>query len=63
MPARDPASSLLTGFRPLHPLDKLLRSPKNAKRLLEAIVRAVQGDATAIDPAALRRSLKLTESK
>ena len=38
----------------------LLRSPKNAIRLLEAIARAVQGEATTKDPTALRESLKLS---
>lgn len=39
----------------------LLRSPKNAKRLLEAIFRAVQGEAATVEPSALRDSLKLSE--
>lgn len=39
----------------------LLRSPKNARRLLEALTRAVQGEATTIEPAALRDAMKLTE--
>jgi antitoxin YefM len=37
----------------------LLRSPRNARRLLEAIARAVQSDAEAIDPSALRSTLGL----
>jgi antitoxin YefM len=38
----------------------LLRSPKNARRLLEAIARAVQGETPAIDATALRGELGLT---
>lgn len=41
----------------------LLRSPKNAKRLLEAIARAVQGEATNVEPSALRDSLKLSKGR
>jgi len=37
----------------------VLRSPRNARRLLEAIARAVQSDAQPIDPAALRSTLGL----
>ncbi len=40
----------------------LMRSPKNAKRLLEAIVRAVEGEATTVEPSALRDSLKLSQA-
>ena len=40
----------------------LLRSPKNARRLLEAIARAAQGEVDApVDPAALRGTLGLTD--
>ncbi len=39
----------------------LLRSPKNARRLLEAILRAMQGQTEAVDPATLRTTLGLTE--
>lgn len=35
----------------------LLRSPKNARRLLEAIARALAGDVTTMTPAQLRRDL------
>ena len=38
----------------------LLRSPKNARRLLEAIARAVQGEAEPVDSASLRSTLGLT---
>lgn len=41
----------------------LLRSPKNARRILEAIARAVQGEALTAEPRALRDSLKLSEAK
>lgn len=41
----------------------LLRSPKNAKRLLEAIARAVQGEITTVEPSNLRDSLKLSETR
>lgn len=37
----------------------LLRSPKNARRLLEAISRAVQGNAETAEPAAVARELGL----
>ena len=39
----------------------LLRSPKNARRLLEAIARAVQGVTQAVDAAALRAELGLAD--
>jgi antitoxin YefM len=39
----------------------LLRSPKNARRLLEAITRAMEGQAEAVDPATLRTTFGLTE--
>ncbi|MDQ3698094.1 MAG: type II toxin-antitoxin system prevent-host-death family antitoxin [Gemmatimonadota bacterium] len=39
----------------------LLRSPKNARRLLEAIARAVEGQAASADPAVLRSTLGLTD--
>jgi antitoxin YefM len=39
----------------------LLRSPKNARRLLEAIARAVQGETQAVDATALREELGLTD--
>ena len=38
----------------------LLRSPNNARRLLEAIGRAVQDDAETVDAHALRQRLGLT---
>ena len=38
----------------------LLRSPKNARRLLEAIARAVQEEAQSVDSATLRSTLGLT---
>ena len=38
----------------------LLRSPKNARRLLEAIFRAIQGEAEPVDSAALRSTLGLS---
>ena len=41
----------------------LLRSPKNARRLLEAIARAVEGEAESVDPAALRAELGLRDEK
>jgi antitoxin YefM len=41
----------------------LVRSPRNAKRLLEAIARAVQGEAITMDPPALRASLKLQDDR
>jgi antitoxin YefM len=41
----------------------LLRSPKNARRLLEAIARAVQGDAQDFDKAALASELGLEEKR
>ena len=37
----------------------LLRSPKNARRLLEAIARAIQGDAESVEPSSLRSTLGL----
>jgi antitoxin YefM len=39
----------------------LLRSPKNARRLLEAITRAVQGEAESVEPEQLRKRWGLTE--
>lgn len=40
----------------------LLRSPRNARRLLEAIARAVQGEVDApVDPTALRATLGLND--
>ncbi len=39
----------------------LLRSPKNARRLLEAIARAVQGDTETVEPASLATELGLDE--
>jgi len=41
----------------------LLRSPKNARRLLEAIGRAVQGEAATVAPSVLRESLKLSDPR
>jgi len=38
----------------------LLRSPKNARRLLEAIARAVQSETESVDSASLRSTLGLT---
>jgi len=38
----------------------LLRSPKNARRLLEAIARAAERETQSVDPAALRATLRLT---
>ncbi len=38
----------------------LLRSPKNARRLLESIARAAQADSRTIDATALRTELRLT---
>ena len=38
----------------------LLRSPKNARRLLEAIARSVQGETESVDSAALRSTLGIT---
>jgi antitoxin YefM len=37
----------------------LLRSPKNARRLLEAITRALEGQGEAVDPATLRTTFGL----
>ena len=39
----------------------LLRSPKNARRLLEAIARAVSGDEESIDADEVRKRLGLTK--
>ena len=39
----------------------LLRSPKNARRLLEAIARALTGEGQATSPDRLRTQLRLTE--
>lgn len=39
----------------------LLRSPKNARRLIEALVRAAEGHGEATTPAALRAELGLDE--
>lgn len=41
----------------------LLRSPKNARRLLEAIARAVQGDAADFDHNVLSAELGLDDKK
>jgi len=38
----------------------LLRSPKNARRLLEAIARSVQGETESVDSATLRSTLGIT---
>ncbi len=39
----------------------LMRSPKNARRLLEAIARATNGEGETVDPRSLRGALKLTD--
>jgi antitoxin YefM len=39
----------------------LMRSPKNARRLLEAIARANDGEGEVVDPRALRAGLGLTD--
>ena len=39
----------------------LMRSPKNARRLLEAIVRTMSGEGEAVDPRSLRQTFGLTE--
>jgi antitoxin YefM len=39
----------------------LMRSPKNARRLLEAIARAVSGEGEVVDPRSLRETLNLTD--
>lgn len=39
----------------------LMRSPKNARRLLEAIARAVNGEGEAVDPRSLRAGFNLTD--
>lgn len=39
----------------------LMRSPKNARRLLEAIVRATNGEGEVIDPRSLRDEFSLTD--
>lgn len=41
----------------------LLRSPKNARRLLEAVARAMQAQGEAVDPGTLRTTLGLTEDR
>lgn len=41
----------------------LMRSPKNAWRLLEAIARAMAGEGTAIEPGVLRAQLGLEPAK
>jgi antitoxin YefM len=48
-------------FEGLRETAYLLRSPRNASRLLESILRAVQGEATTVEPSALRDSLKLSK--
>ncbi len=40
----------------------LLRSPKNARRLIDALVRAVEGHGDVTTPAALRARLGLDDS-
>jgi antitoxin YefM len=40
---------------------QLMRSPKNARRLLEAIARAHTGDGDVVDPRSLREEMSLTE--
>jgi antitoxin YefM len=40
----------------------LLRSPRNARRLLEAIARAVEGNAEKADPATLRQELEVKDA-
>jgi antitoxin YefM len=39
----------------------LMRSPKNARRLLEAIARAASGEGEVVDPRSLRETLNLTD--
>ena len=39
----------------------LLRSPRNARRLLEALARAYEGHSDQIDPSALRGKLGVSE--
>jgi antitoxin YefM len=39
----------------------LMRSPKNARRLLEAIARANTGEGEAVDPRSLREEFNLTD--
>ncbi|MEO7084624.1 MAG: type II toxin-antitoxin system prevent-host-death family antitoxin [Gemmatimonadaceae bacterium] len=39
----------------------LMRSPKNARRLLEAIARANNGEGEVVDPRVLRDTLGLTD--
>lgn len=46
-------------FESLRETAHLLRSPKNARRLLEAIARAVEGEADVVDPTALRQRFGL----
>lgn len=46
-------------FESLRETAYLLRSPKNARRLLEAIARAVQGKAETVEPATLATELGL----
>lgn len=40
----------------------LLRSPRNARRLLEALARAIKGETESTDAAALRSTLGLTSN-
>jgi antitoxin YefM len=39
----------------------LMRSPKNARRLLEAIARAASGEGEVVDPRSLRETLNLAD--
>jgi antitoxin YefM len=39
----------------------LMRSPKNARRLLEAISRAANGEGETVDPRSLREAFNLTD--
>lgn len=39
----------------------LMRSPKNARRLLEAMTRAQVGEGEVVDPRSLRDELNLTD--
>lgn len=38
----------------------LMRSPKNARRLLEAIARGMNGEGEVVDPRSLRKTFNLT---